>query len=147
MALYYCPECLKKQQEINRLQERIRHLEGKLRYRQRQAQEGPFGSATPSSKIPVKPSSLPERQARKGGGKTGHAGHGRRRVAAGAADRVEDVPAPRTCPQCGHELRHKDVRERSAADARPVKVEWIVYRVERKVCPQCGKVSTAAFRG
>ena len=59
---YYCPECFQKQQEINRLKDRITHLEGRLRLRQRQAKEGPFGSSTPSSKMPIKPSSLPERQ-------------------------------------------------------------------------------------
>ena len=85
---YYCAECFAKQQEINRLKDRIVHLEGKLTLRQRQATQGPFGSSTPSSKVPIKPSSLPQRQARTGGAKPGHAGHGRRRVEAPAADRV-----------------------------------------------------------
>jgi hypothetical protein len=140
MALSYCPECFQKQQEINRLRQRVEHLERKLRLQQAKARQGPFGSATPSSKIPVKPSALPERQARTGGGKAGHAGHGRRPVTPTAATRVQDVPAPRCCPDCGHELEHKDVRERSALDAQPVRVEWILYRVERKHCPHCGKV-------
>jgi len=147
MALSYCPECLKKQQEINRLQERVSHLEGQLKYRQRRAQEGPFGSSTPSSRVPVKPSALPERQARKGGAKPGHAGHGRRRLQAAAADRIEEIPAPSHCPQCGHELEHKDVRERTAQEAQPVKVEWVLYRLQRKQCPQCGKVVQAAPPG
>ena len=143
MAVQYCPDCLKKQQEINRLQERVRHLEGQLRYRQAQAQQGPFGSATPSSKLPVKPSALPERQARTGGGKVGHAGHGRRRVDVAAADRVAAVAAPGQCPQCGRGLEHKDVRERTVLEAQPVKVERIVYRLERKCCPHCGAVVQA----
>jgi hypothetical protein len=147
MALYYCPDCFKKQQEINRLQDRIRHLEGKLKLRQRQAQEGPWGSSTPSSKVPIKPSALPERQARQGGGKIGHVGHGRRRLDAQAADRVEEVPAPCRCPQCGRGLEHKDVRERTALDAQPVKVERIVYRLERKKCPHCGAVVQAPAPG
>jgi transposase len=138
---------LKKQQEINRLQDRIRHLEGKLKVCRRQAHEGPFGSSTPSSKVPIKPSALPERQARKGGGKIGHVGHGRRGLAAAAADRVEDVPAPCACPKCGRGLEHKDVRERSALDAHPVKVERMVYRLERKCCPHCGAVVQASPPG
>lgn len=140
MAMHYCPDCFKKQQEINRLKDRIVHLEGKLRLRQRQVKEGPFGSSTPSSKVPVKPSSLPERQARKGGGKIGHVGHGRRRVEAPAADRVVEVPAPAHCPRCGGGLEPKDVRDRVAFDADPVKVERIVYRLHRKRCPHCRKV-------
>ena len=147
MAVSYCPECLAKQQEINRLQDRVRHLEGQLQYRQRQAKEGPFGSSTPSSKIPLKPSALPERQARTGGAKPGHAGHGRRRLQAAAADRVQEVPAPSCCPQCGHDLEHKDVRERTAQEAQPVKVEWVLYRLQRKQCPHCGKVVQAAVPG
>ena len=144
---YYCPACFAKQQQINRLKDRIAHLEGKLKLRQRQAKEGPFGSSTPSSKVPIKPSSLPERQVRKGGGKAGHVGHGRRRVDAAAADRVVDVPAPAQCPDCGHELEPKDVRERTAFDAEPVTVERIVYRLERKRCPHCRKVVQPTIPG
>lgn len=147
MAIYYCPDCFKKQQEINRLKDRIAHLEGKLKLRQRQAKEGPFGSSTPSSKMPIKPSSLPERQARKGGAKAGHAGHGRRPVEAAVADRVVEVPAPAHCPQCGGHLAPKDVRDRTALDADPVKVERIVYRLGRKRCPHCRKVVQAPVPG
>ena len=142
MALY-CSECFKKQQEINRLRDRLVHLEGKLKYRQQQAQAGPFGSSTPSSKVPVKPAALPERQARKGGGKPGHVGHGRRRLDTQAADRVQEVPAPCSCPRCGGGLKPKDVRERTALDAEPVKVLRIVYRLERKKCPHCGALVQA----
>jgi len=131
---------LEKQQEINRLKERIAHLEGKLRLQRRQVKEGPFGSSTPSSKIPIKPSSLPERQALTGGGKVGHVGHGRRRVQAASADRVVELPSPSCCPDCGGPLDPKDVRERSAVEAEPVKVQKIVYRLHRARCPKCRTV-------
>jgi hypothetical protein len=147
MAIYYCPDCFKKQQEINRLKARNEYLEGKLKLSRRQAKEGPFGSSTPSSKVPVKPSSLPERQARKGGGKVGHVGHGRSRLQPAAADRVVEVLAPDRCPDCGSDLEPKDVRERTAVDATPVKVETIVYRVQRKRCPHCRKVVQASVPG
>jgi transposase len=147
MAIYYCPDCFKKQQEINRLKARNEHLERKLKLSRRQAQEGPFGSSTPSSKVPIKPSSLPERQARKGGANAGHAGHGRRRVEAAAADRVVDVPAPEHCPDCGGDLEPKDVRDRGVYDADPVAVERIVYRLHRKRCPHCRKVVQPSVPG
>jgi transposase len=147
MAIYYCPDCFAKQQEINRLKDRIVHLEGKLKRRQGQAKEGPFGSSTPSSKIPIKPSALPERQARKGGAKPGHAGHGRRRVEAAAADRVVEVPAPSHCPDCGGDLEPKDVRDRTSFDADPVTVERIVYRLQRKRCPHCRTVVQGPIPG
>lgn len=139
MALYYCPDCFKKQQEINRLQDRIRHLEGKLKLRRPPAQAGPFGSSTPSSKIPIKPSSLPERQAKTGGGKRGHKGNGRKTIPQDQADRVVDVVGADRCPDCGGAMEDKGHRPRTVLEAQPVRVERIVYRLARKRCPHCGK--------
>src|SRR5664279_2555231 len=58
--LTYCPECLKKQLVIDRLQEEIVRLKARLRYQERTAKEGPFGSSTPSAKVPLKASTPPE---------------------------------------------------------------------------------------
>ena len=69
MALSYCPGCLEKQRQIDALKEELVAVKNRLRYQQRTAAEGPFGSSTPSSKVPLKPSSLAERQARRGGGR------------------------------------------------------------------------------
>lgn len=135
----YCPGCLDKQRQINELQEEIRRLKDRLRYQERTAKEGVFGSSTPSSKLPVKPSSLPERQARSGGGRRGHKGHGRKTVAEDQADRVVDVPAPDRCPDCGGPLEDKGRRRRTVLQAQPVRVERIVYRLGRKRCPHCGR--------
>ena len=139
MAIHYCPGCFAMQQENNRLRERIRHLEGQLKYRQRQIREGPFGSSTPSSKMPVKPSSLPERQAKTGGGRRGHKGNGRKVVPEDQADRVVDVSGPDRCPDCGGALEDKGPRLRTVLEAQPVHVERIVYRLARKRCRRCGK--------
>jgi len=145
MSLTYCPECLKKQQRINELEEENRCLKARLTYQERTAAEGPFGSSTPSSKVPLKPSALPERQARHGGACKGHTGHGRRRVPADEADRVVQMPAPERCPQCGGRLTARGTRERTVLDCRPIKVERIVYRLTRCRCCQCGRnVETAA---
>jgi hypothetical protein len=62
MLMMYCQQCLEKQQKINELEEEITRLQGKLRRQERTAQEGFFGSSTPSSKVPVKPNSLTLRQ-------------------------------------------------------------------------------------
>jgi hypothetical protein len=53
----YCTECLNKQQQINELEDEVVSLKAKLRYQERTAKEGFFGSSTPSSKIPIKPNS------------------------------------------------------------------------------------------
>ncbi|MBL7107617.1 MAG: hypothetical protein ISS77_08450 [Phycisphaerae bacterium] len=56
----YCKECLNKQQKINDLEEEITCLKTKLRYQERTAKDGFFGSSTSSAKIPVKPNSRKE---------------------------------------------------------------------------------------
>ena len=147
MNLSYCPECLKKQQRINELEEEVVQLKARLRYQERSAAEGPFGSSTPSSKVPVKPDSLAERQARKGGARVGHAGHGRGSVDEADADRVERVPAPEGCPDCGGPLETRGLRPRTVMDCAPLRVEEVVYHLEQKQCPQCGRRMTARAPG
>ena len=75
-ALNRCPECLARQRVIDRLEQENQCLRDKLRYQERKAQEGFFGSSTPPSKLPLKPNTPPERKPR--GAKKGHTGHGRK---------------------------------------------------------------------
>ena len=140
---YYCPQCLEKQRQINDLKEEIVLLKAKLRYQERTAKEGVFGSSTPSSKVPVKPNALAERQARRGGAKVGHPGHGRKSLSAAQADRAETVEVSERCPDCGTLLENKGIRQRTVCDCQPVKMEKIVYRLERKRCPACGRIVQA----
>ncbi|MCX5654076.1 MAG: IS66 family transposase [Planctomycetota bacterium] len=144
MNLTYCPECLKKQQRINELEEEVVQLKARLRYQERTAAEGPFGSSTPSSKVPVKPDTLPERQARRGGARAGHVGHGRASVPPEEADRMADVPVTATtCPHCGETLLDHGKRRRTVFDLPPVRRVRIVYRLARKRCPRCGRTVQA----
>ena len=87
----YCKQCLDKQQQINELEEEIASLKDKLRYQQRSAKEGFFGSSTPSSKLPVKANSSKEQQRNRGGAKVGHKGHGRASICEEDADNVETI--------------------------------------------------------
>lgn len=64
----YCKQCLEKQRRINELEEEIASLKHRLRYQERTAQEGFFGSSTPSSKRAVKPNSPPQQSRHRGGG-------------------------------------------------------------------------------
>jgi hypothetical protein len=80
---------LEKQQRINELLEENERLRARLRAQKRSERESPFGSGTPSAKLPFKPNALAERQERRGGGKMGHAGHGRLRAKEAESDRVE----------------------------------------------------------
>jgi hypothetical protein len=115
----------------------LERLRGKLRYQERTAKEGPFGSSTPSSKIPIKPSSLEERQNRKGGARPGHPGRGRQVFTAEEADPVERVHAADTCPDCGTALELHSLRRRPVLDVIPLRVEKQVFELERKRCPAC----------
>lgn len=134
-----CAGCLEKQIKIDRLEAQVQQLKAKLRYQDRTAKEGPFGSSTPSSKIPIKPSSLEERQARRGGGKVGHPGHGRRILTVIDADCVERIEADTTCPNCGGHLEDRGLRRRTVIDCDPVKVQTKILELEKKKCPRCGQ--------
>ena len=116
-----CKECLHKQQKIDRLEEELQRVKSKLRYQERTAKEGPFGSSTPSSKIPLKANSLEENQARKGGAKPGHKGHGRKPLPPAQVERTVPVPGPTTCPDCGVPLENRGVKRRVVLDAQPLK--------------------------
>ena len=146
--LRYCKACLEKQQLINRLTVENEKLKAQLRAQERSAREGAFGASTPSSKIPIKPNTLGERQARCGGLGPGHAGHGRAAVSEEAADRLERVAlSQETCPDCGVKLLSAGLVRRTVADLRVQRVEKVLLRLERKRCPQCKRRWTARAPG
>jgi len=146
--LRYCEACLAKQQIINKLAVENERLKARLYARERSAREGPFGSSTPSSKIPIKPDTLDERQARCGGQKPGHVGHGRRGLSEEAADRVERIALDRaTCPDCGEALVAAGLYPRTILEWHPPRVENVLLRLERKRCPTCRRRWTARAPG
>jgi len=86
-----CLGCLDKQREIDRLKDENQRLKAALRYRQRKQADGPFGSSTPSSPIPLKANAKPEDQAKSGGARKGHTGHGRQATSPQQAHRIKEV--------------------------------------------------------
>lgn len=121
--LYFCRRCLAKQQRINQLDRDLEELQAILRSRKRAAAEAPFGSATPSSKVPFKPNALSERQARRGGGKWGMRGTVEA-LCKDQADRVESVSVGlETYPDCGVRLLAGSGRKRTVIDLKPPAVE------------------------
>ncbi|MGI0013521.1 MAG: IS66 family transposase [Nitrososphaera sp.] len=145
--LSICENCLEKQRTIDRLTEENKSLKDQLRYRQRRAEDGPFGSSTPSSKIPVKANSPEEQRRRRGGAKEGHVGHGRSSVDASSANRIEQVDVAAMCPECGSALEDKGYQDRSVIESRPIRAERILYRLEKKYCPRCRKTIQAQAPG
>ncbi len=143
----YCKPCLEKQRKIDELQEQIVLLKSKLRYQERTAQEGFFGSSTPSSQIPVKPNRSAQEPRPQGGGKVGHRGHGRCRTRPDQADRVERIGVGDVCPDCGGPLEAQGSKSRTVIDCQPVRIQTVVYRLERKRCPHCRRLVTARAPG
>ena len=147
MVVNGCPVCLQKQLRIDELEEKVKALEARLRYRERRDQDGFFGSSTPSSKLPVKPNS--ERQEKKPkGARPGHRGVGRRSHDEGAVDRTVVVePDSETCPDCGTPLEKKGWAERSVVDSPSHKTEKIHFRLAKRYCARCRRNVTAQAPG
>jgi hypothetical protein len=106
----FCQGCLEKQRKIDQLLEENQRLKEKLRYRQRQAIEGPFGSSTPSAQRPVKPNTEADNRSKSGGGQKGHPGRGRKSIDPAQAAQVIDIDIERICPACGQPLEDKGWR-------------------------------------
>lgn len=129
---------MEKQQQIDRLKEENARLKDRLRYQERTAKEGFFGSSTSSAKLPVKPNTTQrESPGARGGARPGHRGHGRQSISAEAADQVVVISGAETCPDCGGELRSKSCRERTVIDVEPLRRQTLQYQLQQKYCPHC----------
>jgi transposase len=136
----FCSGCFEKQQKIDRLEGEVSNLRRKLRYREKKAEQGFFGSSTPSSKKPVKPNSGTGKQKKKSGAKTGHRGYGRRRFDREEADQVLPLPVTKESCDCGGALESRGDKDRSVLDLPPIQPEKLLYLLGRKQCLSCRKV-------
>ena len=136
-----CDGCFEKQRIIDRQLEEIQRLKQKLSVNQRKSEKGFFGSSTPSSQIPLKPNSLAENQARKGGAAVGHRGVGREVFSSAQADQVRFAAVEtETCPSCQCRLSRQSSNERAIYEIEREQVKKIYYEIERKVCPRCRQI-------
>lgn len=138
-----CQGCLEKQRRIDALEQKVQQLQARLRYQQRTAKEGPFGSSTPSSKVVLKANSVEENQLRKGGAKPGHPGHGRKTLPPQQAERTIPVRLPSICPDCGTPLESRGVKPRTVTDAQPLRAEKQRFLLDIKRCPKCRRTFRA----
>jgi transposase len=132
---------------IDRLQEEIVRLKARLRYQDRTAKEGPFGSSTPSAKIPIKPNTPAQSAPRQGGAQPGHRGHGRRNISSAEITRQESVPGLEHCPYCGGPLDPKGSKARTIIEVDPVRKEVVRYELEQCDCGHCHRTFTARPTG
>jgi len=142
MAVNSCPVCLEKQRRIDDLEDEVKRLRAALGREERKAQEGLFGSSTPSSKKPVK-KNIEKREGKPKGARPGHKGHGRKGHVEGTSDRTVDVaPDTELCPQCGNTLVKKGIEERSVLDTPSSKPEKVSFSLHKRYCPHCRKSFT-----
>lgn len=107
----------------------------------------PFGSSTPSSRMPLKPNSSEEDRKRVGGRPAGHAGHGRRAVADEEADEVVDLPKPASCPVHGLPFASWTARPRTAVHVVPARRVVRNFTIYRGWCPACGRYHESEVPG
>jgi len=149
MGVNNCPGCLEKQRRIDALQDEIICLKRKLRYQQRKATEGFFGSSTPSSKLSVKPNTAAKKQKKPKGARPGHKGTGRKWFDEVEADRVVEVSGalPQRCPDCGGVLEDKGFVRRNVLESQPLKAERVLYLLAKRHCEHCQRTFQAEAPG
>jgi len=137
-----CPECLKKQRQIDTLKEEIQRLRQKFSYQVRKEKEGFFGSSTSSAKLPLKANTDKDRERKPKGARPGHTGAGRKRVSSLEVNRMLEVESTvgDHCPQCGTPLVDKGGKQRLILESQPLQAEPILYRLRRKYCPRCHRI-------
>lgn len=136
----YCKSCFEKQQKIDDLEEQVKSLRNKLKYREEKDKQPFFGSSTPSSKLPVKENTLEENSKKKGGAKEGHKGNGRKGILHEQADRIIELSVDEeNCSICGGNLVHKDTTWRNIIDTFLNKAQKLLYACEVKECVKCHK--------
>jgi transposase len=137
MAVNNCPLCLEKQRRPDELEEELKRLRAALGREQRKAEEGLFGSSTPSSKQPVK-KNIEQKEGKPKGAHPGHEGHGRKGHEEGMSDRMVDVVRDsELCPQCGNTLLKKGVEERSVLDTPAPNPESVTFNLHKRYCQRC----------
>ena len=60
---------------------------------------------------------------------------------------MEHVALEDICPDCGMPLESKGTRDRTVIDCKPIRMQKILYHLERKRCPKCRKTISARAPG
>jgi transposase len=124
-----------------KLEARIMELEKRLNKNSSNSSKPPS-----SDGLKRKPKSLrPKNTGRKPSGQPGHPGQTLRQSE--APDIVVEIPLV-ICPHCSGDLKEEpvaSVEKRQVFDLPPIKIQVTEYQAERKVCPHCGRLLTAAF--
>lgn len=134
--------------ELEKANCEIKKLQKKLNIRS--GAEAPFGLSTSSAKIPFKKNSSKETQAKVGGAKQGHKGHGRKSFSPEEADNIIQLESNLLpCPcGCGKWILAKpDPVPHSVIRFIPSKMEKEIYYKYLNICSNCGQTATSAIPG
>jgi hypothetical protein len=114
----------------------------------RTGKENPYGLGTPSSKRIDKTNSTKENQAKRGGAKMGHPGHGRQPFSKEEADRAAVIDNKPPACDCGAESwnRHS-TRPHRVINHVPAKMEKVYFDKAIYQCAACGRLDEAATPG
>lgn len=137
-----CPGCFKKQCRIDELEDEVIRLKQKLRYEERKAKDGYFGSSTPSSKKPFK-GTAEDAVNKNGGALCGHKGHGRKKITPANTDETKEIVIGDKCPRCRGSLVNKSFIKRPIIDSVLLQTKKILYLCQKKYCPRCKKTVSA----
>lgn len=134
-----CTLVLAMQEQINALKAEVKDLRDRL------DKDSHNSSKPPSSDGFKKPVSLREKTGRKPGGQKGHSG--RTLSFSEPPDQIM-VHSPPACACCGKALdavEGTQIERRQVVDLPPLSLVTTEHRVEKKVCPDCGFSTIAAF--
>lgn len=125
--------------EIPALRERVAELEARLNMNSHNS------SKPPSTDEFVKPKSRRKKSGRPSGGQKGHPGHTLKMT-----DNPDHIVVHRvdSCSSCGGPMERtqtEDYEKRQVFDLPPLRLETTEHRAERIKCPNCGRISKAAF--
>lgn len=131
-------ECLKKQREIDPRTEALQRLRQQLRYPERQALAGFFGSAPPSATLPVNANIPPSQLLTRKGARPGPPGVGRHAVDASPAERVVDMApaAGERCPHGDTRVEDQGMAGRAGLESCPVQAARVLSRLPKPYCPR-----------
>jgi len=139
----YCNECLTILEDNARLKDENKKLKFQIFKRDRQTEDGFFGSSTPSSQKPFKANNTTEIPKNIGGAKLGHTGNSRQTFSECEADQIENIDSLTSCPCCGEELSDNGSKDRNVIDLDPVVKRKIIYRLKGKYCKKCRRSYTS----
>jgi len=136
----------KTRDELKSERQRVRKLEKQLN--RRTGKEGYFGLATPSSLKINKTIATAANQAKKGGARVGHAGHGRKDFAESEADEVIQLNASTAPCLCGKGCwLPNGFQEHCVIERVPAKEKRLFFLKPESICSNCGQTAVAETPG